>query len=429
MFPAWPFMGRLAREWRLGLFDFLGVESRKKRFARRVMARLASMGWRHPMSYDAVNFVIELGGEAGRISLATIFQDWSRYPRRDQAAALDDAIAFVFELGPAPSFKEAEALLVPTIRARSLVQAMLSEPLDDPKADLEDAWRPLCDHLSIHIAIDRPHSLAFVGASTLKDWGCSFDQVFEIAMTNLRNKEPPIFERHEDGFYLSTCKDFNDIARLLIPEQFPSIELLGVPVAVAASRDCLMVAGAEDPVALEAMARFAPGFLDQHSRPISYAPIILEEGRWRSYDPPPGLYGANALHALQKAHDYEQQRPLILGRLHRTGRPEEVGQFSLMTTDEGVRSVALWTAPSCLLPRADLIVLRTGAGPTLVRAWEDVEAACGGLSLEPQTASPYHCVTAWPDPAAMERIAAAPEPAWARGKGVGVSNGRLTMFG
>lgn len=392
------------------------------------MARLTEMGWPHAITYNPEAFTLNLGGEVGDISLGAIFQDWSSYPQRDQAAALDQAIAFVFDLGPAPGFEEAAPLLIPTIRARSLIEAMDCEPSEDPKTEIGDAWRPFGEHLAICLVVDRPSSFLFVNASILKDWGRSFDEAFDIAMSNLRGRKPPAFERDRTGFYLSSG-DPNAIAHLLTPKVFDSLGLRGAPVVVAASRDGLMVAGSEDLGAVETMARFTSHFLDDHPRPVSFAPMILREGEWAPYAPPPGLPGAQALSVLQKAHDYEQQLPLILGRLARQGRPEEVGPFLLLPLEDGARSVTLWTEATCLLPRADLIVLRTGKAATLVRAWEDVEAACGGLPLEPRTASPYHVATAWPDAEAMAKIAAAPEPEWAKGRGIGVANGRLTVFG
>lgn len=378
------------------------------------------------MSFDPATFSLELGGEAGRIALAQMFWDWSRYPRRQQAEALDQAVAFVFELGPRPPYEEAKALLVPIIRGRSRLQAMLSEPSEDPEADMDGAWRPYGDHLVIHVAIDRPHSLTVVNRATLSDWARSFDEVFDVAMANLASKPPPVFEWQGGGFYLSECGDYNDIARLLVPAWFEALELDGAPVVVAGARDCVMIAGADDDQALEAMAQFAAAVVGQHSRPISYAPLILEDGEWRPFPGRPELEATRALRTLQTTHDYEQQLPFVLERLSRQGRPTTVANSTLLPTPEGVRSVALWTECPCLLPRTDLVVVRTGVGPTLLRAWDDVAAACSGLPMEPSTAPPYYVAAAWPDAAALE---AALTPAWAEGIGFGVANGRLTMFG
>jgi hypothetical protein len=413
----------------LGLFDFLRGGAARDKFAERVMVRLAELGWPHSMKYDAKGFAIDLGGEAGTTSLEALFHDWSRYPRREQAAALDDAIAFVFELGPPPSFDEARGLLVPVIRARSLIDVMGAQPLDDPKANLEGAWRPFADHLAVLVAIDRPHSLTLVNAHTLQEWRRPFEDTLALAVANLRKQEPLRFEPRGDGFYVSDGADFNDIARLLLPDLFAALPLRGAPVVVAAARDCLVVAGAESPTALEAMAEFVVALLDEHARPISYAPMILEGGRWRPFEAPADLAAMRALGKRQQAYDYEQQAPLILERLHRQERPEAIAEFTLFPASDGVCSLALWVEPACLLPRSDFVVIRTGASETLVRAWTDVEAACGGLALEPGTASPYHAVTGWLDEAAMEQLKAAPEPEWTKGKAVGVAEGRLTLFG
>lgn len=426
-FPPWRWFG----ERRLGLLDFLSVKGREKRFAERLIARLSEQGWPNPIGFDATNYCLDLGGEAGKVSLVNIFRGWSSYPRGERAAAIDEAVAFVIELGrPPPSFEEAGPDLLPAIRSRVAVQAMFDQPLDEGAAeDAAGAWRPLGDHLAIQVVIDRPHSLSFVTAQILKDWEHSFAEVFELALANLRQKEPLAFERHEGGFYTSVGEDLNHDARLLLPDTFASISLRGAPVVVAASRDCLAVAGADDAEALEAMAMVVTPFLDQHPRPISYAPMILEDGHWRAFQAPTELYAAAALQTHQTVHDYEQQLPLILDRLQRTGRAASVAKILLLPTDQGLRSLALWVEPACLLPRADFIVLKTGASATVVRAWADVEAACGGFPLEPSTASPYHRVTAWPGLIAIEKIEASPEPDWAQGKGVGVSNGRLTLFG
>ncbi len=410
------------------MFDFLTAQGRRDRFAERAMKRLGDLGWSHPMHYDAELFVLNLGGPAGRISLGDMFQNWSTFPRHDQADALDQALAFVFELGPPPPLDEARGMLVPTIRPRKLTEAMTLEPQDSGAA-LDGAWRPLGEHLAILVAINRPHSLMVVDAPILKGWGLSFDEALAVATANLRAQKPPVFERQEDGFYVSISEDRNELAWLLTPDIYTALALDGDPVVIPAAREELVIAGSNDIIALDTMARLTPLMLDKHTRPISFAPLVLLDGEWRPFVAVEGHYPVEALSAYQQAHDYEQQLPLILSRLRRLGRPEAVGQFSMFAADGVLQTLVLWTEPSGLLPRADFVVLHTGVGPTLVRSWQDVEAAIGGLPLEARTASPYHVVNGWPDAATLQKIAAAPEPAWAKERGIGVAHGRITMFG
>lgn len=84
-----------------------------------------------------------------------------------------------------------------------------------------------------------------------------------------------------------------------------------------------------------------------------------------------------------------------------------MASLAFVPSDRGLDRVALWVGADSLLPQADIIVVRSPVG----------------------TLAPYYRTAGWPSAEAHAQIAAAEEPDWARGRGVGVAAGRLTLFG
>ncbi len=285
------------------------------------------------------------------------------------------------------------------------------------------------EHLVVVIGIDRPHSLTMVSASTLADWGRTFDECLELAVDNLGKAEPIRFEAHDLGFHFAVCDDRNPAARLLTPEVFAALPLRGEPVVVAAARMAVVVAGSEDAGALAGIATFVPGYLRDETRPLSYAPMVFRDGQWRDFEASP-LHPAIAdLHTLQRLFDYDDQRPLKQNWLDEEERPEDVAGLTVLTIDGALRSILLWETPQSVLPRADFVVRRLPHRGCVVRAWADVDRAFGGLKPEPPPYAPYYTAADPLDPEALLRLEAAPEPEFARGKGFGMVHGRLTVMG
>ncbi|HEY9236059.1 MAG TPA: hypothetical protein VIP08_13610 [Phenylobacterium sp.] len=403
------------------LLDLFG--GGRKRFAKQVFEGVRGQGWPHPLDYDEKRFRFDLG-VLGDVDLEPLFQHWSDARGATRQTAIDHAVSFVLEAGADPSWEACKDLLVPLVRAAA--PAQLAACYEPSKAG---AWRRLTEHLVIRVGIDRPHSLAGVEPDRLADWGRSFPEVLEAALANLRQREPLAFERDEDGFYVSAGTDYNDVSRMLVPETFNGLDLRGAPVAIAVTRDMLLVAGADDPDALEAMAAAARGVLQRHGPAVSAVPLILVDGEWKAFEDTTGSASLQVLAALQKAEIHEQEQPLVAERLAREGRPTAVANLTLLPEGDTLSSIALWTEPNSLIPRADYVVIRTGSSETLARAWGDVEQAIGVLPREPNTVAAFHVAGGWPEGDALDRLAASPTPAWAEGRGVGVANGRLTLFG
>lgn len=401
----------------MGMFGLF--ESGRKRFARQVIDAVRAQGWAGRLDHDEGGFRLDLG-TSDPVELEPLFAHWSNARGASRRAALDHAVSFVLEAGADPGWEACKDLVVPLVRAADRLNACYGTP--NPSAS-----RPLQDGLAILLGVDRPHSLTIVTLDHLSTWERSFVEVLEVAMTNLRRREPLAFEREEGGFFVSAGDDYNDVSRLLVPETFAALELKGSPVAIPVTRDLLLVGGSEEPEALSAMAVYARMVLERHGPSVSHTPLVFADGAWQAYEATGPAF--RALAALQAANLYEREHPRLAERLERDGRSAAIAGLALLPEGEGVASVALWTEPESLIPRADYVVVRTGAGETLARAWSDVEAAVGALPLEPNTVWSFYLTGGWPSAEALDRLAATPTPQWAEGRGVGIANGRLTLFG
>jgi len=399
------------------MFGFF--ESGRKRFARQVVDGVRAQGWTGRLDHDEGGFRLDLGTSAP-VELEPLFEHWSNARGVSRQAALDHAVSFVLEAGADPSWEACKDLIVPLVRAADRLNACYG-------ASNQSASRPFHGGLAILVGVDRPHSLTIVTPDHLSAWERSFAEVLDVAMTNLRQREPLAFERDEGGFFVSAGDDYNDVSRLLVPEALEALNLKGSPVAIAVTRDLLLVSGSEEPEGLSAMAVYARMVFERHGPPVSLTPLIFADGVWQAYEATDPAF--RTLAALQAASLYEQEHAWLAGRLQRDGRSAAIAGLTLLPEDDELASVALWTEPESLIPRADYVVVRSGASETLARAWSDVEAAVGALPREPNTVGSFYLADGWPSADALDRLAAAPTPEWAEGRGVGVANGRLTLFG
>ncbi len=120
----------------MGLFDVFSGKGRRNRFARKVVKRLHEKGWPHPIQYDPNQFTLDVGGDAGAVALHHTYAEWSKHPQRGQLETLDEAIGFIFELGPPPPFEAAAAMLRPMLRARAAFETAMPDPGGESSAFL-----------------------------------------------------------------------------------------------------------------------------------------------------------------------------------------------------------------------------------------------------------------------------------------------------
>jgi hypothetical protein len=253
------------------------------------------------------------------------------------------------------------------------------------------------------LAIDQPTSIRILTEGDLAEWGLSFDTVLESALRNLEPKSPCRFEREDGGFYVSHFEDYYDPSRLLLPHLFAQLQLRGPPVAVAVTRYCVAVAARDDTAALNALAAFVDDELRHATRPISYTPLIFENGAWSPFAPEdPDLAAIRALSAKQWIWDYAKQQAALNEELAEDDL--FVGTLDSSWDGDELVTWATWTeGVATLLPRADYLAI-TDLEMHLFRRWEDVEAVCGAFEAKGDHVPVRYFVNRWPDAAALAHL-------------------------
>lgn len=401
----------------MNFLDVLRGGSEQDRFAKKYLSLLRTLGWKDAAVYERDAFLIRLSGPDGQgsIFLHNVFRDWRKALPGERGETLRRAVMSALEMDAhRGTFEETRPLLLPVVRNLShLVTQRLHASPAQPLLDLEGVYRPIADTLAVMVAVDGPNSISIVYGEGLKTWGVTLDEALSVAVENLREISPIRFVREDGGFYVSDYGDYHDASRLLLPHLFLALGLKGDPVAVVVSRSAVVVAGSEDPPALEAMAAFVEVVMADETRPIAYRPLVLRDGAWAVFEAP--LVPAIALlSAKQTLWDANEQKAALDSYHERTARDVYVATLEVLEADDRYPTWAIWTfGVDTLLPRTEVVALNPGeVGSVLPRYWRDVEAICGPFEREPETEPPRYRVCDAPSAEQLTRLQAAERPPW-----------------
>ena len=214
---------------------------------------------------------------------------------------------------------------------------------------------PLGDDLAVGIVIEDPKKMIYFSVEMLAYWDVSIKLIFTVACQNLFRRTSGKLQEVSEGVYRSPWSDKFDASRLALPHLF-SAPVQGKPVAVAVSRNIVLVTGSEDNAGLDAVwqavrtARTREDFLSPTPMMLDteWVPFLPENLAWRR--------------AL-KAHRAE---------LYRTQSADleehfkEKVQIALLLPVEDAFHVTNWPPkPVTLLPVADWVTLGTIGGSSL----------------------------------------------------------------
>lgn len=378
----------------------------KDDFAHQAMRRLKERGWPHEVRYERAEFALVFDESGARLNLARLFQEWRSYPKHERSAQLDRVIAPVLESRMAETYEEAAPRLLPVIRSLTELQAGLLEG-DPPELELWQDYRLFVPPLGVILAVDLPNTTALLPKKHMAEWGRSAEELMALAIDNLIARSPVRFELQDGGFHLSNYPDGYDASRLLLPELFLALQVLGEPIAVAVQRNKVVVAGSEDPGALEAMADFVVKDFAATTRPMSYQPLILRDRNWSAFDPEPSpkLAPLYELVRRQRLWDCDIQTPRLERYFEDRGEDVFVAPLEDAFLDGLPFTWSSWTEHvPALLPRADGFGMTTADDRTLFRTWDAIEAVCGPFTPDDRFHPARYRAPPWPSPEAWRRL-------------------------
>ena len=393
----------------------------RDRFARTLLRRLSKAAALQPITYNADEFQLQLGG-GQTINLVNFFSEHRDLDEDGRTRHLESIAQGLFQAQrELPNdYEDVSVDLLPKVWARATFDRLELEAQAAGEANTAPAMVPLGAHLLVGVVYDLPNSMRTIRDDELEGWGVSFFEAMEQAMQNLRGRPVQVArmvadEEERGGLFLLAIGDSYDATRLLVvPELAESgqLPLLGDPVAMAPCRDGLLVTGEDDEAGLSAMAEIAAAMVEQEPRPLAPTLLRHSEGQWRDWRVPSSHAAAEAFHQLELrflAEEYGVQRDLLQQVESRTEQPCEVNEllvFRHLQTDRWASMTVWGRHVDSLLPRADYVALVPEVGSRPVYAtWDDVVALTGEL-MEPVDLSPPRWrVREFPHPKAIEILA------------------------
>jgi hypothetical protein len=315
------------------------------------------------------------------------------------------------------SFEELRATLMPVIRNRGMFEDLRLEQQCEKGMDVPFPYdcRDIGEDCVELLALDLPDSTSTLIAGPRPEWGISLDEGLAIARDNLRDVTEDRFAEAAPGVFRGAWDDAYDTSRALLPDVLHRAPVAGRPVFMLPTRDCLLVVGERDNVAMALMLELSLKAAE-HGRCISWlaftyddarriVPFALTapEHRQRQADlrrmlDTPAYAGQKAL--LDKLHEANDVDVFVASFNVYQDRNDSTRQVSVGTWTEGVHT---------LLPRTDHIAFvvsrEDGEADVTVAEWEPAFALLGDLmELQPTLYPPRYRVRSFPSAEQLRQL-------------------------
>lgn len=333
------------------------------------------------------------GEPVGVMNLGNIYGNYRQLPRSRRGEfirACVRSLALAHRRELPDDFESASHDLRPRIWPRAAVeQERLRGRLGDQGPGLADLpHEPIGEHLLACLAYDWPESVQSITAENLEDWGVSVYEAMEVARRNLEETTTS-YGKIGENLYCFNTGDTYDASRLVLVDRIATFELAGRPVAMAPTRDHLLITGSEDDEGLSMMADLAAQ-VQGGPYSLGAGALILDDGEWVDWMPPADSaayprFKRMAVQWLGSLHA-EQKRLLEAARSPDDDENPFVATFSAVEKPDGeVVTYCVWgEGVDTLLPVTDkLVIMKLGhKGPVALASWDRV-AECAGDLFEP----------------------------------------------
>jgi hypothetical protein len=288
------------------------------------------------------------------------------------------------------------------------------EALTDRIFGTETPCAPAVSHvgsdLGVALIADGTGAAAAVTGAQLQASGLEPEAALSLALDNLRPRSVPAFESLKPGLYVSRWGDGQDASRLLFPDLIAALPVKGDPVALAPTRNKLLVAGADDRESLLALADAGAEALSTTDQPLSAQPLRLRDGRWTDFAlDAEELAPFSDLMRGQWTRDYAEQKQLLDQLYAQSGDDILVASYAPMQNRHTGKPFCMtfWVDGFVnLLPRADAVVLKSAA-EVMVVPWRAATAVIAHRLAATDDYPIRYRAVAFPNAAELEQLRAA----------------------
>jgi hypothetical protein len=365
----------------------------REEFGRMFMARLQQAGMTEELVFSRDEFSVRLkhsdepARDAWVVRLENTYQDFFLAPpgQRDEVVARLVRIAMLPPDATPPDFETAAPDLLPAVRCRTGYEIDLLRARIQGEAYTGSAQEPLAVHLGVRVAYSLPDAIMGLGPKEFAKWNVTAEQAMQAAMGHLAALSHPFGRaRGCRGVFYCAANDGYDSSRMLLPHLCEAVPVRGNHIAMVPATSHLLLAGDNDPKALEIMVGEAEAAFGLPQGLSGYA-FRLIDGEWRPWLPPKShvLYPRfRALQLVTAYQAYRAQHDLLVAQEQSKPAGEscfvagygfEAGKSNLPE-----RSAVAWTqGVPTLLPQVDAVYfvqgnVDRGLRPVARVAWDRV---------------------------------------------------------
>jgi hypothetical protein len=328
-------------------------------------------------------------------------------------------LAMVPQPRPA-SWRDAAPLLMPAVRAASWANAVISNARDGASAAVPFG-RPLVPFVKVMCAIDSEHSMTFATVADLAAWGVTDDEAVRTASANLARMPCQVRSNGSMALVMGPDGYVSSWLAAPVPLARAAADIGGSVIAVAATRDQLILIDAEHPEAAVRMLEPALEHYQTAARQLSPVPYLVSDAGIEPWVPPAGHPARPIVDKAARyfaAVEYGQQKAMLDDLLGKAGEDVYVAKHTLMQRPDGSSwSWTIWVkqVTNGLLPHADVLAFADNDHPDarFAVSWDDAFRVAGSVLHEEAGYDPPRWRhRGWPDEStlALLRAAAVPLP-------------------
>jgi hypothetical protein len=176
-------------------------------------------------------------------------------------------------------------------------------------------YRQVSEHLALIAFVHVPGRTYMVTNRPIKNWGVSPKQIFDDAITNLRDitdgaKLKPKSDKKGVLHYYQSAWSVGDHAARLILDDLLESPVAGEPIYLPVNEKCLIIAGSDSSVGMERLKNA----LSDENATLPPIPLVWRHGKFQPWQPPSdspfaSLVRQRALQYLSAI--YAEQRPIL----------------------------------------------------------------------------------------------------------------------
>lgn len=354
------------------------------------------------------------------MNLQNIYAEVQQLDGDARAERLRRAVLAMAPQSRPAKWHDAAPLLLPAVRTASWANAVTGAT-GDPGLATVPFGKPLMPFVKVLCAIDSEHSMSFATTVDLAAWGVTDDEALRTASANLARL--PCQVRRSGPVALIVGPDGYVSSWLAVPAALARVaaDISGSVIAVAPTRDDLVLIDAERPEAIVPVLKSVFETYKNAARQVSPVPYLVTEAGIEPWVPPAGHPASPIVDKAARylaAAEYGHQKAKLDDLLPNGGEDVYVGKHTLMERPDG--SWWSWTpwvrqVTDGLLPKADVLILgdTDHSGTQFAVTWDDALRMAGdALREEAEYDPPRWRHHGWPDDTvvALLRECAVPLP-------------------